>query len=178
MLAGDGEGHPVIHGWAPGTTGHVAWTATFAVLTLGGVFAATLQVARFSSSASHTRVGASAVESAAQEPTRVALKAEIDRRWPEIKAWGEALERDHDDLLTEERALDILWYRIESRRRRYPDGFPADAQADDQMNVLNYNQRMTLLRTRIDSYSASLIDYRRAAAEFGSLLQQYDSGNP
>ncbi len=153
----------------------MAWTATFAVLTLGGVFAATLQVARFSSAVFYTRAGASAAESVSQEPGRAALKAEIDRRWPEIRAWGEALEREHDELQAEERSLEILWYRIGSRRRRYPDGFPPDARADDQMDILNHNQRMTLLRTRIDSYNASLADYRRAAAEFDSLMRQYDS---
>ncbi len=155
----------------------MAWTATFAVLTLGGVLVATLQVARFSSSVVYTRAGVSAAESAPQEPGRAALKAQIDRRWPEIKASGEALMKEFRELQAEERALEALRYRIESRRRQYREGLPPDAHADDQLDVLDYNQRMTGWQTRINDYDTRLAEYRKAAAEFDQLMQQYDSGN-
>ncbi len=168
----------MIHGRAPGTTVHLAWAVSFAAAALGVLVVATIQVVRFPSAFHHSKPGASAAQPAAEIPARAVLKAEIDRRWPEINAWGEALEREFRELQVEERALETLRYRIGSRRRQYHESFPPDAHADDQLDVLDYNHRMTVWRTRIGDYNTRLVEYRKAAADFDQLVQQYDSGGP
>ncbi len=168
----------MIHGRAPGTTVHLAWAVSFAAAALGVLLVATIQVARFPSAFYRSKPGAVAAQPEPQTPARAALKAEIDRRWPEVNSWGQALEREFRELQVEERALEALRYRIESRRRQYREGFPPDAHADDQLDVLDYNHRTTVWRTRISDYDARLAEYRKAAAEFDQLVQQYDSDTP
>ena len=95
----------MIHGQAPGTTVHLAWAVSFAAAALVVLVVATIQVARFPSAFHHSKPGVLAAQPAAEAPARAALRVEIDRRWREIKAWGEALEREFRELDLEERAL-------------------------------------------------------------------------
>ncbi len=99
---------------------------------------------------------------------------------PEIQRWrqqlldvGEALKGERSAIDAEQRDLDRLRERIQSRRRQHREhGFSPAARADDQFDVMNHNRRLRALQERITSYNARLGAYRHALSEYKTQLRQ------
>jgi len=101
------------------------------------------------------------------------LPPEIQRWRAELQATGKVLEDEHSALDAEQTDLDRLGEQIESRRRQYKEqGFSPAARADDQLDVMNYNHRLRLLRERVASYNSRLAAYRQAVSEYDAHLRQ------
>ncbi len=94
---------------------------------------------------------------------------------PRAPSGGQVVESASRALDAEGLELEALRYRIESRRRQHAEGFSSEAQADDHLDVMNYNHRQAVLRTRIVDYNAKAAELRRAIEQFNELVRRHNA---